>query len=137
MRQDLIVAYEHMLTPTSRLADYILPGDAWLERPLMMAGISEQAMAPPGECRSVVAFWHALAARMGLGEHFPWADATALHGYRLEPAGTTWDEVVAQGRLPKADYAEKKYLETGVATPSGKVELSSSVLDDLGFDSLP
>ena len=31
----------------------------------------------------------------------------------------------------------RKYLQTGFATPSGKVELSSSVLADLGFDPLP
>ena len=31
----------------------------------------------------------------------------------------------------------KKYLERGFATPSGKVELYSSVLDELGFDPLP
>jgi anaerobic selenocysteine-containing dehydrogenase len=32
---------------------------------------------------------------------------------------------------------EKKYLRTGFGTPSGKVELVSSVLQDLGFDPLP
>ena len=31
----------------------------------------------------------------------------------------------------------RKYRKTGFATPSGKVELSSSVLEDLGFDPLP
>ena len=31
----------------------------------------------------------------------------------------------------------RKYLRTGFATPSGKVELKSSVLGDLGFDPLP
>lgn len=137
MNQDLIVAYEHMLTPTAQLADYVLPGDAWLERPSMMAGVSEQAMAPPGACKSVVYFWCELARRMGLGEHFPWDSAEALLDYRLEPGGTTWAEVVAAGRPPKAVYAEKKYEQTGFATPSGKVELSSSVLADLGFDPLP
>ena len=32
---------------------------------------------------------------------------------------------------------ERKYLKTGFATPSGKVELYSSVLEGLGFDPLP
>jgi len=137
MSQDLIVAYEHVLTPTAQLADYVLPGDAWLERPSMMVGLSEQAMAPPGECRSAVHFWCELARRMGLAEHFPWTSAEALFDYRLEPSAVTWDEVVGEGRLPRAANAERKYLETGFATPSGKVELSSSVLDGLGFDPLP
>jgi len=137
MNQDLIVAYEHMLTPTAQLADYVLPGDAWLERPSMMAGISEQAMAPPGECRSVVEFWCALARRMGLQQYFPWTRAEDVLDYRLEPGGMTWADAVAGGRLPKAAYEEKTYERTGFATPSGKVELKSSVLDDLGFDPLP
>ncbi|MGF6598367.1 anaerobic selenocysteine-containing dehydrogenase [Paraburkholderia sp. GAS448] len=35
MNQDLIVVHAHVKTPTAQLADYILPGDSWLERPLM------------------------------------------------------------------------------------------------------
>ncbi len=137
MQQDLIVAYEHMMTPTAQLSDYVLPGDAWLERPSMMAGISDQAMEPPGECRSMVFFWHELAKRMGLAEHFPWQTAEQVHDFRLEPGDTTWAQVAAEGRPPKADNPERKYLQTGFATPSGKVELHSSVLEGLGFDPLP
>ena len=137
MNQDLIVAYEHMLTPTAQLADYVLPGDAWLERPGMMAGISDQAMEPPGECKSIVYFWCELARRLGLGNHFPWQTEEELLDFRLEPAGTTWADVVAKGSLPKADNPERKYLEHGFATPSGKVELHSSVLEGFGFDPLP
>ena len=33
MAQDLLVVYEHAMTPTAQLADYVLPGDSWLERP--------------------------------------------------------------------------------------------------------
>jgi len=135
--QDLIVSYEHMLTPTAQISDYVLPGDSWLERPSMMAGISDQAMGPPEECKSVVYFWHELARRMGLAEYFPWDTPEGIHNFRLEPGGTDWDATVRNGRVPKAGYQEKKYLETGFATPSGKVELYSSVLDDLGFDPLP
>lgn len=137
MRQDLIISYEHMLTPTTQLADFVLPGDSWLERASMMAGISDKSMDPPGECRSLVNVWHELAKRMGMAEHFPWATPEEVHDWRLAKSGTTWAEVVADGRLPKAPGGERKYLETGFATPSGKVELYSSVLDDLGFDPLP
>ncbi len=31
MNQDLIVACEHSMSPTAQIADYVLPGDAWLE----------------------------------------------------------------------------------------------------------
>ena len=74
---------------------------------------------------------------MGLGEHFPWATDEAIINHRLEPGNVTWDQVKASGQMPGRKNDEKKYLKTGFATPSGKVELDSSVLRDLGFDSLP
>lgn len=144
MKQDLIVCFEHTMSPTARLADYVLPGDSWLERPSMQAGISDQAMQPPGECKNIVYFWHALAKRMGMSDLFPWEDPVDLYTYRLEHTGKSWDDVVEgahvpvnlyRGQLP--DAPERQYLKTGFATPSGKVELYSSILEDLGFDPLP
>ena len=137
MNQDLIVAFEHMMTPTAQVSDYILPGDSWLERAQMMAGVSDQAMDPPGECRDVGYFWLQMARRMGMKDHFPWADTRAVHDWRLAPSGKTWDDVVADGRVPRDKREDRKYLRTGFATPTGKVELDSTVLADLGFDSLP
>jgi len=143
MKQDLIVAFEHAMSPTAQIADYVLPGDSWLERPSMQAGISEQAMSPPGECRNVVYFWHQLAKRMGLGEQFPWETPEQMFDYRLEPGGKKWADVVSAGRPPnlhkgQAEHdGERKYLKTGFATMSGKVELYSGLLEDLGFDPLP
>jgi len=32
LNQDLFVVHEHFMTPTAQLADYVLPGDAWIER---------------------------------------------------------------------------------------------------------
>ena len=137
MNQDLLVVHEHMMTPTAQIADYVLPGDAWLERPSMMVGVSEQAAEAPGECRSVFYIWRELAHRMGLGEYFPWESLTDLFDYRLAPSGKTWEDVVSDGTIPVAPFGDKKYVETGFATPSGKVELYSSVLEELGFDPLP
>jgi anaerobic selenocysteine-containing dehydrogenase len=143
MNQDLIVSFEHAMTPTAEISDYVLPGDSWLERPSMQAGISDQAMEAPGECKNVATFWHMLAARMGLAEAFPWKTQEELINYRLEPSGATWREVVKSGRTPNLhrgqapDDNERKYLKTGFATPSGKVELYSETLKDLGFDPLP
>jgi acetylene hydratase len=145
MNQDLIVVHEHMKTPTAQLADYILPGDSWLERPYLsdafawaaIAGVSEQAMEPPGECKSVYYFWRELAIRLGQGEHFPWQTLEQVYDYRLQNTGMNFEEFskTYEMDLPLLDY--KKYERTGFATPSGKVELSSSILGDLGFDPLP
>lgn len=145
LNQDLIVAHEHMLTPTAQLADFVLPGDSWLERPHMMDGFgwtnvvrtSEQAMDPPGECRGVYAFWHDLAHRMGLGEHLPWATVEELYTHRLAPTGLDWRQFLTTYEIYLPAPAFRKYERTGFATPSGKVELRSSILEGLGFDPLP
>ncbi len=145
MNQDLIVVHEHMMTPTAQLADFVLPGDSWLERPHMMDGFgwsniirtSEKAMEPPGGCRGVYEFWRDLGHRMGLGRHFPWATVEELYTHRLQAAGMTWDEFSSTYEIYLPRPAFRKFEKTGFATPSGKVELRSSVLEGLGFDPLP
>jgi len=143
MNQDLLVTFEHHLSPTAAISDYVLPGDAWLERPTMQAGISDQAMEPPGECRNIVTFWHEVAKRMDLADAFPWENAVDMLNYRLEPGGITWEDAVAAGRTPNlnkgqvGDTPERQYEKNGFATPSGKVELYSSTLESFGFDPLP
>ena len=45
-----------------------------------------------------------------------------------------FDAFAERHALHMENFAFRKYEKTGFATPSGKVELSSSVLDELGFD---
>jgi len=103
-----------MKTPTAQLADYILPGDA----------------------RGVYDLWRGLAVRLGLGEHFPWETNEDLLDYRVAPLGLTFAEFAEQYPYHMGELALRKYETTGFATPSGKVELASSILEGLGFDSL-
>ncbi|MBW2062926.1 MAG: molybdopterin-dependent oxidoreductase [Deltaproteobacteria bacterium] len=144
MNLDLFVVHEHFMTPTAQLADYVLPGDAWIERPNFVNGfdsgstfmVGQKLRQAPGECRSVYDFWRGLGIRMGFEEYFPWKDEEELLDYRIQKTGMKWNEFAEKvpffpGRPPKP------YQETGFATPSGKVELSSSVLSDLGYDPLP
>lgn len=145
MNQDLFVVHEHVLTPTAQLADYVLPGDSWLERQHLWDGYgwipfaqaSEKAMEPPGECRDVYNFWRELAVRFGMEQHFPWKTVEEVIDHRLSPMGKTFAEFAATTPfyMPPQEY--RKYEKAGFATPSGKVELASSVLRDLGFDPLP
>ena len=145
LAQDLVVAHELFMTPTAHLADYVLPGDAFTERPNVndtwswttRLTVSEPVVDPPGACTSTFTFWRDLAVRMGLGEHFPWATITDVLDHRCSPMGRTFAEVAARQHmvLPLPRY--RRYRRTGFATPSGKVELRSSILEQLGFDPLP
>ncbi|MEQ9587950.1 MAG: molybdopterin-dependent oxidoreductase [Parvibaculaceae bacterium] len=145
MKQDLIVAFDQIKNPSAQLADYILPSDSWLERPVLADGFgwtciyrfSQQVVQPPGECRGAYDIWKGLADRMGLGEHFPWASIEDVYDHRLEKLGATFDQFSSEQNYHFGPFDFKKYERTGFATPTGKVELTSTVLDDLGFDALP
>jgi anaerobic selenocysteine-containing dehydrogenase len=145
LNQDLIVVHELFMTPTAQLADYVLPGDAFTERNNVndtwswttRLTLSEAAVTAPGECTSAFQFWRDLAVRMGLAEHFPWKTVEDVLDYRCAPSGRTFAELTAETFMHLQLPEYRRYRRTGFATPSGKVELSSSVLAQLGFDPLP
>ena len=145
LNQDLVVAVEHLKTPTAQLADFILPGDAWTERACLSDGFgwtaihrpSQQAVEPAGECRPVYDFWRELAVRFGFAEHFPWETVEEMLDHRVAKLGMTFAQFAERHPFHMGRPGFRKYEQTGFATPSGKVELVSSVLDELGFDALP
>lgn len=145
LNQDLLVAHELFMTPTAELCDYVLPGDTWLERPNVHDSFgwrswlisSEQAVEPPGECRSVFAFWVDLAERLGLGDRMPARTLEEMLDHRMQPMGMTYRQFIDRHDMRIAAHEYRAYRRTGFATPSGKVELRSSILEQLGFDPLP
>lgn len=145
MNQDLIVAHEHHMTPTAQLADYVLPGDSWLERPWLTDAFgwmsayrpSQKSMDPPGEAISTWEFWKRLANAIGKPELVPWESLDNFYDDRIKGTGMTFKEMAETTEIYFDKPEFRKYLKTGFATPSGKVELKSSILEDLGFDPLP
>lgn len=140
MNQDLVVVYEHWLTPTAQLADYVLPGDMWAERDVLapqfdvapMFSCCQAFCEPVGECKNWYDVAKGLADRLGFAEQFPWATIYELYDWRLAPLGLTWEEL-----LPRRSVMNKPVALGSFVTPSGRVELKSSVLETLGFDGLP
>ena len=145
LNQDLVVAHEQFMTPSAQLADYVLPADSWLERPWLTDAWgwmstyrpSERSMDPPGEAESTFMFWKRLANALGRSELVPWETLEALYDERLLGTGKTFTEFAAECDVHFVKPEYRKYRKTGFATPSGKVELVSSILEDLGFDGLP
>lgn len=142
MNQDLVVVFENWMTPTAQLADFVLPGDMWAERATLgpcydvapLFTISQAIYEPVDECRSWFDVIKSLADRMGFTEDFPWNSVEELNDYRLAQLGITWEQALAAAPKPimRKPVAFGKFV-----TPTGKIELSSSVLKSLGFDSLP
>jgi len=149
---DLHVVLEHVMTPTALLADYVLPAASKLEQPLCstsedfapMFQCGERAIEPMGERRTNYDFFRGLATRLGFGEYFPWESDEELADYRLAPLGITFEEAATKKYVVASDEPwtyetinPKTGAPTGFATPSGKVELYSTVLEKLGYDPLP
>jgi thiosulfate reductase/polysulfide reductase chain A len=142
---DLYVVVDFFMTPSAQLADYVLPGATYLERPwiwayAMIVG-SERAMPAvvPGKYErwTDYKFWKGLGDRLGQQEHWPWDDLEEVYDYRLKPSGMTFKEFMAKGGVAAGKGGFKRYEQTGFGTSTGKVELRSTVLEKLGYDPLP
>ena len=143
--QELIVAHEIFMTPTAMLADYVLPGDVFSERNHVAdswswttrLSLSQKSVEPGEDISSSYQFWKDLAKRFGFGNRFPWESIEEVLDHRLSRSGRSFADFEETGFMEMQTPEFRKYRKTGFATPSGKVELSSSILQDLGFDPLP
>jgi anaerobic selenocysteine-containing dehydrogenase len=146
---DLLVAAEFFLTPTAQLADYVFPASSWMERPhlynyhnvhpLIVGGEGTVPEIIPSEYdrRNDYYFWRGLALRLGQNRDWPWETIEECYDYRLEPLGFTFREFLDQGGVYNPPRRFKKYEHTGFGTPTGKIELYSTVMEELGYDPLP
>ncbi|MFN3235807.1 MAG: molybdopterin-dependent oxidoreductase [Pseudomonadales bacterium] len=145
LNQELIVAHEIFMTPTAMLADYVMPGDVFSERNHVAdswswttrLSLSQKAIEPDQGITSTFQFWRDLGVRFGFADRFPWENLEQLLDHRLSRSGRTFSEFEQATFMEIQAPQFRKYRKTGFATPSGKVELASSVLKDLGFDPVP
>lgn len=138
---DFLVVSDFFMTPTAELADMVLPVATYLEIDSLheaefMPVVSViQKVAQTGECWSDCKIFSELGKRLGLGEYFWENDEQALD-FILKPAGLTFDEFRKAGVI-SGGKQYRTYEKNGFDTPSGKVELYSSQLEEWGFDPLP
>lgn len=148
---DLIVVFDLFKHPAAALADYLLPAADWMERPELTptyqygaVNAEERAIEPRYERRDAYQFWRGLAIRLGQEEYWPWKTMEEFYDWRVEDLGMSFKELVEKvhpptelfrGEEDKAEYRlHEKY---GFATPTGKVELYSTIFEQLGLDPLP
>ena len=149
---ELSVVLDHVMTPTALLADYVLPAASKFEKPMfhtfedfsptVVCGL--RGIQPIGERHSDYDFWRGLAQRLGYGEYFPWETEEELADYRLAPVGLKFEDVARNQVMLASDepwtYEKTNPAtgkKTGFATSTGKVELYSNTLEQLGYDPLP
>ena len=98
----------------------------------------ERAIPPLGERRDVYEFFRRLALAVGQGEeNWPWKTLEEVSDYRFKPLGLNFGDLVEKRVLFPDDLDLQPWRKTGFPTPSGKVELRSSILERLDYDPLP
>ncbi len=146
---ELLVVHDLFMTETGELAHYVLPACSHLEKwglaytynvchclPYLM--LRKKAIEPLYESWSEWKFFTELAKRLGIGDKFPWKSEEELVAFELGPTGLSFKELLEE-KPEGAFYQQKQYgmKDAKFSTPSGKIEIYSEALKDVGFDPLP
>ena len=102
--------------------------------------LSEPIIEPVGECWPEWQIYAELAKRLGLGNDFWDGDYERCIDDLLAPSGITVAELKRNPdgvRRTVSRRPAKYYEEHGFDTPSGKVEIASSILAQHGHEPLP
>jgi thiosulfate reductase/polysulfide reductase chain A len=148
---DFLCVVDVMPMEQANYADLVLPEATYLERydpPAIVTttkrpfvSIRQPAVEPMYESKP--GWWIAkeLAHRMGLAEYFPWKDPQDHLERLIKPLNVNQTELMSLGAvsLEGRPYIEDRTAADGPLFPTqtGKIELYSSVLDELKFDPLP
>ncbi|MFC1822930.1 molybdopterin-dependent oxidoreductase [Thermodesulfobacteriota bacterium] len=143
MRLDFFVAADIFMTPTTSLADIVLPaathfefndiGHYGLGHGMILA--CPQLVDPPPECWPDLKILNELGKALTPGEYWH-EEYEGLLEELLNPGGLDYSQFASRGYLKGPDQF-RKYLSQGFKTPTGKVELVLSAAKKLGVSPLP
>src|SRR4030042_221817 len=139
------------MTPTAEMADIVLPNATWPERsevgwfttPLEHAQFQDKDEFPVfawvkavqvGESKQELEIYNELAKRLKIGGF--WNTMEEAFDMLLKPTGLTWEEFKKVGIISKP-MIWRKYEHGLFHTPSGKFELYSERLKELGYPPMP
>jgi cysteine desulfurase NifS len=149
---DFVVTIDRQLTADAQYADVVLPATTMFEIDSYMVygpifRLREKLIEPVGEARNDYLIMAELARRLGYGEQYPQTE-DALLRFALEGSGFTLEDVRAAGgsvRIPAPLMEYRKWTKgklrsdgrPGFETPTGKLELWSTILEEYGYEPLP
>jgi len=139
---DFLFTVDYFQTPTTALADVILPAAHWSERDdiedLLMKNhviCQPKAVDPPDGCLDEKQILVDLAEKMGLKGY--WKSVREILDYRLEPVGMTF-ETFKKAHIVSTPIAYRTFEKNnGFRTGSKKVELYSKGLEAMGIAPMP
>ncbi len=142
---ELLVVSDFFATPTTELADYVLPATTWLERDeccemqyMNCAASRQEVLTPLFESRDDLQMVIDLVKRIPWAnrKYVPWESVEEFNDFRVKGIGVTFKEFKQKGYvISEPQY--KQYKEKGFATPTGKVEIYSTIFERHGYSPLP
>ncbi len=137
------VAIDIYLSETAMYCDIVLPDVCYFERYDILQGFgyapmvlySEPALPPPGEAKPIYEIVRGIAEKMGYGKYFQWNSEEEWMKKMIEGSPFTLEELREKG-FWLGETKFKKY-EDGLQTPTGKVEIYSTLLEVVGHNPLP
>lgn len=145
---DLIVAIDINYGETAWYADVFLPESIYLERGDSVQAISglkpqlflrQQAVTPRYDTMPAWLILKELANRLDIGQYFPYETIEDIWSFQLQDTGVKIEDFAKKGFVVLSDnpiwWDRKKDIK--FKTPSGKIELVSSLLEKAGFPSFP
>lgn len=145
---DLVVSIDINYSDIAWYSDVILPESVYLERTdcLQQANglkpqmfLRREAVPPRYDTRPSALILKQLAERLGFGQYFPYETMEDLVRWQLEGTGFTVEDFDKKGFVSYSDKAIFWDRVDGLKfkTPSKKIELVSSLLENAGFESFP
>jgi len=133
-RPDLYtVVHEQFFTDTTDYADIVLPATTFFEhRDLQTAyghyylQISNQAVAPLGECRPNMEVFRALAERMGFQEDCFRESVDEMIDLALD-SGNPWLKGITRGRLEREPFVRLNFSAAGSRLPASEGDSSAEL----------
>ncbi|MFW9895210.1 MAG: molybdopterin-dependent oxidoreductase [Candidatus Thorarchaeota archaeon] len=137
---DFLFSVDYFHTPTTKMADIVLPAAHWTERDdIEDLGMRNyvfcqvKAVDPVPECKDEKEILIELAKKVGLNNY--WKTVKEGLDYRLEPIGITFEEFKKLGKYSvPVDFETKRRR---FPTPTGKIMLQTKHLELFGIAPLP
>jgi anaerobic selenocysteine-containing dehydrogenase len=144
MKLDFMLCADLFMTPTAELADIVLPTASWPEidqvaaLPTVAANVvlANQRAVRTFECKSDEEIFVELARRMKLPCGTEPVEAVLDAQLKAGGLDMTFAELKQRGSVT-VPFKYRKYEDGGFKTPTGKIELYSTRLEDMGYAPLP
>jgi thiosulfate reductase/polysulfide reductase chain A len=145
---DLLVTIDINYSDIAWYSDVVLPESSYLERtdciqqanglkPQMF--LRRQAVAPRYDTREGAMILKQMAERIGVGRYFPYENMEELVRWQLDGTGFSLEDFDAKGFVAYGKdqifWDRKDGLK--FKTPSKKIEFTSALLENAGFESFP